>query len=112
MHRAAYHFIKTLHIPSFTKKTRTLQAAEEENGDQPEEDNEDDNINMSNDIEASSDDVAAMASTALEIVRGTETPGVNGWGTARVWVGVRDLRPPHTLYPSTGVGVTPCWSLN
>ena len=65
MHRTTYHFIKTLHIPSFTKKTRTLQAAEEENDDQPEADNEDDDIDMSNDIEASSNDVAAMASTAL-----------------------------------------------
>jgi hypothetical protein len=65
MHRAAYHFIKTLHIPSFTKTKRTLQA-EKENEDQPEDsDNGDDDIDMSTDIEASSDDVAAMASTAM-----------------------------------------------
>jgi hypothetical protein len=63
MHRAAYHFINTLHIPSFMKTKRNLQAAaEEENVDQP--DNEDDgDIDTSTDIEASSDDVAAMAST-------------------------------------------------
>ena len=61
MHRAAYHFIKTLHISSFTK----TMAVEAENGDQPEGDDEDDNIDMSNKNEASSDDVAAMASTAM-----------------------------------------------
>ena len=61
MHRATYHFIKSLHISSFTKTKHT--AAEDENDDQPE--NLDDNIDMSTDIEASSGDVAAMASTAM-----------------------------------------------
>ena len=60
MHRAAYHFIKTLHIPSFTKAKRNLQAgAEEENED------DSDDIDMSTEIEASSDDAAAMASTTM-----------------------------------------------
>ena len=63
MHCAAYHFIKALHIPSFAKAKRNLQA-----GTEPaEEENEDDsdNIDMSTEIEASSDDVAAMASTTM-----------------------------------------------
>ena len=68
MHRAAYHFIKALHIPSFMKTKRTLQAVEEEgNDDQPEgsDDGDDDDIDMSTEIEASSDDVAGMASTTM-----------------------------------------------
>jgi hypothetical protein len=52
MHRAAYHFIKTLHIPSLTITKSTLQ-----------EKNDDNDIDISTEIEASSDDVAAMAST-------------------------------------------------
>src|ERR1700678_4194912 len=39
MHRAAYHFIKTLHIPSFTKAKRALQAVTEENDDRSEKEN-------------------------------------------------------------------------
>jgi hypothetical protein len=73
MHRAAYHFIKTLHIPSFTKAKRALQAVTEENDDRSEKENNsqpedsddegDNDIDISTEIEASSDDVAAMAST-------------------------------------------------
>jgi hypothetical protein len=66
MHRAAYHFIKTLHIPSFMRTKHTLQAvAEEEDVDQPDEDNNDSDIDTSTEIEASSDDAAAMASTTM-----------------------------------------------
>ena len=37
MHRAAYHFIKTLHIPSVMKTNGALQAVvEEENNNEPE----------------------------------------------------------------------------
>ena len=61
MHRATYHFIKSLHISLFTKTKRT--AAEDENDDQPED--SDDDINMSTNIEALSGDVAAMVSTAM-----------------------------------------------
>jgi hypothetical protein len=62
MHRAAYHFIKTLHIPSFTKSKRTLQAVAEEDDNQPQlEDDED--IDTSTEIDASSDDAEAMALT-------------------------------------------------
>ena len=72
MHRAAYHFIKTLHIPSFTNAKRALQAVAEENDDRPEDSDhgdgdhgDGDDIDMSTEIEASSDDVAAMASTTM-----------------------------------------------
>jgi hypothetical protein len=63
MHRAAYHFIKTLHIPSFTKTKGTLQAVAEEGNDDSEDLDDEDDIDISTQIEASSDDVAAMAST-------------------------------------------------
>ena len=61
MHCATYHFIKSLHISSFTKTKCT--AAEDENDDQPED--SDNDIDMSTNIEASSGDVAAMALTAM-----------------------------------------------
>ena len=54
MHCATYHFIKTLHIPSFTKTKPTLQPNNED-------DEDDDDIDISAEIEASSDDAAAMA---------------------------------------------------
>ena len=64
MHRAAYHFIKTLHIPSVMKTNSTLREVEEdENNNEPEDLYDGDDINISTEIEASSDDVAAMAST-------------------------------------------------
>jgi hypothetical protein len=63
LHRAAYHFIKALHIPSFTKAKRNLQAGAEPAEEENEDDSDD--IDMSTEIEASSDDVAAMASTTV-----------------------------------------------
>jgi hypothetical protein len=54
MHRAAYHFIKALHIPSSTQ-TKCSNKADEN------DDSED--IDVSSEIDASSDDVAAMALT-------------------------------------------------
>ena len=64
MHRAAYHFIKTLHIPSVMKTNSTLREVEEdENNNEPEDLYDGDDIDISTEIEASSDDVAAMAST-------------------------------------------------
>lgn len=57
MHRAAYHFIKALHIPSLTKKNRSLQAVDDSDSEG------EDDIDVSVEIEASSDDVAAMALT-------------------------------------------------
>jgi hypothetical protein len=65
MHRAAYHFIKALHIPSLSKTKSALQAEDDQNGgDEPEVlDEEDTDVSM--DIEASADDVAAMASTTM-----------------------------------------------
>ncbi len=68
MHRAAYHFLKTLHIPSLTKTKCTLRAAEEGANDDDglEELNDDeDDIDVSLEIEASADDVEAMASTTV-----------------------------------------------
>ena len=68
MHRAAYHFIKTLHIPSFAKSKRALQP-DEGNNNQPQDldelEGDDDDIDMSTEIEASSNDAAAMASTTM-----------------------------------------------
>ena len=61
MHCAAYHFIKTLHIPSLTITKSTLQ--EKKNDD--ELDGDDNDIDISTKIEASSDDVAAMALTTM-----------------------------------------------
>ena len=64
MHRAAYHFIKMLHIPSVMKTNSTLREVEEdENNNEPEDLYDGDDIDISTEIEASSDDVAAMAST-------------------------------------------------
>ena len=59
MHRAAYHFIKALHIPSIMK-TPGLQVAD---NNEPEDLDDGDDIDVSTEIEASSDDVVAMAST-------------------------------------------------
>ena len=56
MHRAAYHFIKTLHIPSVMKTNNTLD-------NEPDDLDDGGDIDISTEIEASSDDVAAMAST-------------------------------------------------
>ena len=61
MHRAAYHFIKTLHIPSFSKTKHTLQAVTEEENDDKPDDGDNDDIDISTEIEASSDDAATMA---------------------------------------------------
>ena len=58
MHCAAYHFIKTLHIPSVMKTNGTLQAVAEDLGD-----GDDLDIDISTEIDASADDVAVMAST-------------------------------------------------
>jgi len=59
MHRAAYHFINALGISSLTKKRQRKQAAEDD-----EEDDEAD-VDISMDIEASADDVDAMADTMV-----------------------------------------------
>ena len=67
MHRAAYHFIKALSISLLTTTKRQLHAAELDhggNGDKFEiQDNDD--IDVSLEIEAAADDVEAMASTTL-----------------------------------------------
>src|ERR1700678_2605892 len=54
MHRAAYHFIKALYIPSSTQTKCSNEADEND-------DSED--IDVSSEINASSDDVAAIALT-------------------------------------------------
>jgi hypothetical protein len=67
MHRAAYHFIKALGIPSISKK-RTKTRAEDDNDGEPEEDgqvDDDADIDVSMDIEASADDPEAMESTTV-----------------------------------------------
>jgi hypothetical protein len=61
MHRAAYHFIKTLHIPSFTRTKPAFQAADEDDTRNLNDESED--IDISTEIDASFDDAAAMALT-------------------------------------------------
>jgi hypothetical protein len=71
MHRAAYHFIKALGIPSLTKTKKSLQggastqddALEDEGVDEESDDEAD--IDVSTAIEASADDAEAMAATTI-----------------------------------------------
>lgn len=74
MHRAAYHFIKALGVPSLMKTKRKLTR---KGGAEDEEDNEADgqddegegedeaDIDVSLDVEASADDAEAMAGTTI-----------------------------------------------
>src|SRR6266542_161342 len=72
MHRAAYHFLNALHIPSLMKMKRAFRAGEEsKNGEEEEDDDDDDDdeddedVDVSTNIEALADDVMAMASTTV-----------------------------------------------
>jgi hypothetical protein len=73
MHRAAYHFLKALSIPSVTSTKRKLRVDNEQdddekdgnNDDQEEDDEDGGDIDISLDIEAAADDVEAMASTTI-----------------------------------------------
>jgi hypothetical protein len=69
MHRAAYHFIKVLGIPTLTKtKRKTSQGsagAENTNGDDVEEEEDEADIDTSLEIDASPDDAEAMAGTMV-----------------------------------------------
>jgi len=65
MHRAAYHFLNALHIPSLMKTKRALRAGEESENGEEEEEEDDDDVDVSTDIEASADDVVAMALTTV-----------------------------------------------
>jgi len=85
MHRAAYHFIKALGIPALMKTKKTLQTraaknngdvededaqeedAQEEDAQEEEEEEEEDeaDIDVSMDLEASADDLEAMAATTV-----------------------------------------------
>ena len=74
MHRAAYHFLKALHIPSLTatkqKIHRTKGGREVDNDNDLDNndndlDNNDNDIDVSLEIEASADDVAAMLLTTV-----------------------------------------------
>jgi hypothetical protein len=67
MHRAAYHFIQALGIPSLTRTKKTLQAGTAGNNGPENEDRAEDeaDIDVSMDIEASADDVEAMAATTV-----------------------------------------------
>jgi hypothetical protein len=74
MHRAAYHFIKALGIPSLTKTKKALKtrAAEDDDHDMEAENSEDEDIeddeadiDVSMELEASADDPEAMAATAI-----------------------------------------------
>jgi hypothetical protein len=67
MHRAAYHFIKALGVPSKMKIKRKIHRNDaHEPGDEGEEDeNEEDDIDVSTAIEADADDTEAMAATTV-----------------------------------------------
>ena len=54
MHRGAYHFIKALDIPSLMRTRKSIM-----------EDNDEDDVDTSLDVEASSDDVNAMKQTTI-----------------------------------------------
>jgi hypothetical protein len=74
MHRAAYHFIKALGIPSLMKTKKALKARTAEDDDHDmeaevveDEDLEDDDadVDVSMELEASADDPEAMAATTV-----------------------------------------------
>jgi hypothetical protein len=70
MHRAAYHFIKALGIPSLTKRKRKrgADADDDEVANDSGAENEDDDeadVDVSMDIEADADDADAMAETMV-----------------------------------------------
>src|SRR6266498_5656264 len=60
MHRAAYHFLNALHIPSLMKMKCALRAGEESENGEEEEEEDDNDVDVSTDIEALADDVVAM----------------------------------------------------
>jgi hypothetical protein len=72
IHCAAYHFLKALHIPSLSTTKHTLQEGQQDTGEVEELDDSDnpgddpnDDVDICTNIEASPDDVAAMASTTV-----------------------------------------------
>ena len=67
MHRATYHFLKALHIPSLTATRRNIHRAKggEEDGDDDDDNDDDNDIDVSLEIEASANDVEAMLSTTV-----------------------------------------------
>ena len=82
MHRAAYHFIKALGIPTLSKtKRKTSAAAENANVDEDEvlndgEEEEDEaDIDTSLEIDASPDDAEAMAATMVVDFKPGDTLG-------------------------------------
>ena len=60
MHRAAYHFLKALNIPSLRMTKRNLCTTELNDDEELNDD-----IDVSLDIEAAADDVEAMASSTI-----------------------------------------------
>ena len=71
MHRAAYHFIKVLSIPSWmmTKRNWSKKGAEddedEDGGDNSLDNEDEENVDTSLDIDASADNAEAMAETLV-----------------------------------------------
>jgi hypothetical protein len=86
MHRAAYHFIKALGISSLTRKRQQKQGAEDD-----EEDDEAD-VDVSMDIEASADDVEAMADTMVVDFELGDTLGKLLAFVNQVWVSSEGIR--------------------
>jgi hypothetical protein len=65
MHRAAFHFIQALGIPSLTKKKKK-QVRHEEDSDSEDANADDEvDVNVSMDVDASADDLKAMAATMV-----------------------------------------------
>ena len=74
MHRAAYHFIKALGIPSLSttkRKVHTSEQDEDDDGRESEmdededEEEEEEDVDVSLEVDAAADDVEAMASTTV-----------------------------------------------
>ena len=63
MHYAAYHFIKALSISSLTKTKHKVYTTESPGEKDKLEMQDDNNINISLEIDAAADDIEAMAST-------------------------------------------------
>jgi len=86
MHCAAYHFINALGISSLSRKRKQKQGAEDD-----EEDDEGD-IDVLMDIEASADDMEAMAGTMVVDFELGDTVGKLLAFVNQVWVSSEGIR--------------------
>ena len=101
MHRAAFHFIKALSVPSQVtwtgKRKCTQKGAEDDDNpkddDPKDDDNETDNtdINVSMDVDASADNVEAMAETLAIDFEPGDTVGKLLAFVNQVWMSSEDF---------------------